>query len=137
LLFEIIGVVSTGSFAAAIALASGETLLFGIMMWFISSARALPTFLYVRNRVRMIHKKQTSNFPVTIVHYFALLISMGMVYLGMLPQALVFVMAFYMIRTFVGLNYPPKTSTAKKIGYSELVYGVVGMVIMGVSIGFF
>ena len=135
--YEITGVLSPGSFAASIAIASGEHLTFGFMLWFVSSGRALPTFLYVRNRVRMIHNKHTTDFPVVAVHYLVLLISFFLVFINRLPQALVFVMALYLIRTMVGLYYPVKSATIKKIGYSELVYGAVGMSLIGASIGLF
>jgi len=133
--FEIIGVLSPGSFAAAIVLASGETMVFGFMLWFISSGRALPTFLYVRNRVRILHKKQIHNFPVVTVHYLVLVISFILVISDLLPQAVVFIMALYMVRSIVGLNYPGPAITIKKIGYSELAYGVIGMLVIGTSIG--
>jgi hypothetical protein len=133
LLPELAGATAMASVASSIALAGGlpRGLAFGL--WAILAARVVPTILYVRARLRILHGKEGASATVLAVHLLALL---GVTLLAWARLATVLAVAALLIllaRALLGFSEYDRAKSAKRIGIRELGFGV--MTIIAVTLG--
>src|SRR5687767_51222 len=82
---ELAGSISTGAVAAAIAISGGWPLPVAFVLWVILAARTVPTVLYVRARLRLLHGKQASPSGVIFVHVLGVMVVIGLATVLMAP----------------------------------------------------
>lgn len=125
LLPELAGAVSLGAIGSAIAVSGGWPYAEAFCLWLIVSARALPSTLYVRARLNLIHHRPASVFSAITAHVTAVLILMAVAWNNLVPWLAVIAFAVLLLRAIVGLSAAREGTTAKQIGLREVVYGAV------------
>lgn len=122
---ELAGSISTGAVATAIAMSGGWPRPAAFGLWVILAARALPTILYVRARLRVMHGKQASSSGVISVHFVAVLVVLGLVIVQLAPALAVLAMLVLLLRALIGVSRSYRQVTAKQIGLWEVVFGAM------------
>ena len=127
---EVAGSISTGAVATAIAMVGNwpHPLAFGL--WVILAARAVPTILYVRARLRLLHGKQASRSGVIGVHFLAVLVVISLVIVQLAPVIAVLAMLILLLRTIIGFSKNDRQVTAKRLGLREVVFGVLTILLV-------
>jgi hypothetical protein len=134
---ELAGSLSIGAVAAAIVLAGGWPRPAAFGLWAIMAARVVPTILYLRARLRLLHRKSASPRLVIVVHLLAIIVVVGLARAQVVPLLAIAAIAILFLRAVIGFTRPGKLTTAKKLGLSELGFGamIVFAVILGQAIG--
>ena len=137
LLPELAGSSATGALATAIVLAAGWRYAAAFGLWGILAARSVPTILYLRARLRLLHRKPASPRSVIIAHLVAIIGVLGLSGAGLAPLLAVAAMVILFLRAAIGLSIPQKSATAKKLGLLEVGFGAMTVfaVIVGHAIG--
>jgi len=137
LMAELAGSISIGAVAAAIAIAGGWPRPAGLGLWVILAARTVPTILYLRARLRLLHRKPASPRVVIIVHLLAILMVLGLARAGVVPLLTVAALVILFLRAMIGFSKSGKRVTAKKLGLRELGFGAVTVlaVVLGHVVG--
>jgi hypothetical protein len=125
LVAELAGAISTGGVATAIAMAAGWPRQAAFGLWLILAARTVPTILYVRARLRLLHGKTAATGPVIVMHVLATLIGLGSALLGVIPFLAVAALAVLLLRAVLGLSIRGRLVTAKELGIRELGFGAM------------
>ncbi len=133
LIAELTGAISTGAVATAIAIAGGWPLPMAFGLWAILAARTVPTILYLRARLRLLHRKPASMRVVIIVHLLAILVVIGLARARMSPFLAVVALVILLVRAMMGFSRSGRGVTAKKLGLCELGFGA--MTVFAVFLG--
>ena len=133
LIAELTGAISTGAVATAIAIAGGWPLPMAFGLWAILAARTVPTILYLRARLRLLHRKPASMRVVIIVHLLAILAVIGLARARMSPFLAVVALVILLVRAMMGFSRSGRGVTAKKLGLCELGFGA--MTVFAVFLG--
>lgn len=131
---ELAGSISTGAVATAIAISGGWPHPAAFGLWVILAARALPTILYVRARLQLLHRKQASPSGVIVVHLLAVLVLIALATVRLVPYAAVLAILILCLRASVGFSKFDRQVTAKKLGMREVAFGA--MTIFLVTFGY-
>lgn len=137
LVAEMAGSISIGAIAPAIALASGWPPPAAFGLWFILVARTVPTILYLRARLRLLHRKSTWPPGVILAHLLATLVVIGLAGAGVLPLLAIAASVILLLRAVIGFSESGKPVTARKLGLRELGFGAMTVfaVILGHTVG--
>jgi len=137
LMAELAGSISIGSVATAIAIAGGWPRPAAFGLWVILAARTVPTILYLRARLRLLHRKPASPRVVIIVHLLAILVVFGLARAAVVPILAVVAAIILLLRAVIGFSKSGKRVTAKKLGLGELGFGALTVfaVILGHVVG--
>lgn len=122
---ELAGSISTGAVATAIAMSGDWPRPAAFGLWVILVSRTLPTILYVRARLRLLHGKKASSSGVIGVHIVAVLVVLGLAKLQLAPALAVFAMLILLLRAIIGVSKSHQQVSAKKIGLGEVVFGAM------------
>ena len=135
LLPELAGSVAMGSVAASIALAGGATWPLALGLWAVLAARFVPAIIYVRARLAALHGKRVAHLPSLVAHAAALASVSALAYAKVLPVLAVAVMVVLFGRALYGFArcWP---STAKRVGFSEIVFGALTVVAVAAGVIF-
>lgn len=133
---ELAGSISTGAVAAAIAMSGGWPRPAAFGLWVILAARTVPTILYVRARLRLLHGKEASSYGVIIVHFLAVLAVLGLATLQLAPVLAVFAMFVLLLRAMIGFSKSDRQVTAKRIGLREVGFGAMTILLVGLGYAF-
>lgn len=125
LLPELAGSFGLAAVAAAIALAGGWPLVPSLGLWALLAARALPSILYVRARLGLLHGESPRTYPVLITHFAALALVALLAWAGTVPPVAAVAFAVLLLRAAVGLSVKSAGGSAKRVGISEVCYGAV------------
>jgi len=134
---ELAGSVSVGVVAAAIAIAGGWSSGPAFGLWIVITARNVPTILYVRAKLRLLHHRSASPGIAVIAHLFAAAI-VGVLALNQIVPSLAFVAMLILLgRAVIGFGRSNTDLTPKTLGIYELCFGsmTVVAVIVGYAIG--
>ncbi|MCB9450121.1 MAG: YwiC-like family protein [Anaerolineaceae bacterium] len=131
---ELAGPVGLAAASSSIALAGGWSLAAALPLWVIIAARAVPSVLYVRARLRLEHGKPTSSWPSLLAHLLGLLIVVGLAGLRIAPWLPVPVFVWLLGRAVWGLSSWRKSVPPKIIGFRELAYGL--LVVVTTALGY-
>lgn len=134
---ELAGTISIGAVAAAEALAGGWPRPAAFALWIIMAARALPTILYLRARLRLLREQTASTRTPIVAHVVALIVVFGLAKVGLAPYLAVLAIALLFVRALVGLSRINRSASAKKLGLRELGFGAMTVlaVILGQAFG--
>jgi hypothetical protein len=137
LIAELAGSISIGAVAAAIAIAGGWPRPLAFALWVILAARTVPTILYLRARLRLLHHKPASPRVVIVMHVLAILIVFGLALMGLAPFLAVAALVILLARAVIGFSGAGNRVTPKKLGLRELGFGLmtVGAVVVGHFVG--
>ncbi len=133
LLPELAAPAALAASAASIALAGGWALPPALALWAILAARAIPSVLYVRARLRLEHGRPTAIAPALLAHVGGLaavvLLSLG----GLAPRLAAAALVALLARAALGLSRWRRSATAKVIGFREMAYG--GLTVLATAAG--
>jgi hypothetical protein len=135
LMAELAGSISIGAVATAIAIAGGWQRPAAFGLWAILAARTVPTILYLRARLRLLHRKPASPRVVIVMHLLAILIVVGLARAGVVPLLAIAALVILLLRAVIGLSKSGKPMTAKKLGLRELAFGAI--LVFAVVVGHF
>ena len=137
LMAELAGSISIGAVATAIAIAGGWPRPAAFGLWVILAARTVPTILYLRARLRLLHRKSASPRVVIIAHLLAILIVFGLARAGVVPFLAVAALVILLLRAVIGFSKSGKRVTPKKLGLRELGFGAMTVfaVVLGHVVG--
>ncbi|NEP83260.1 MAG: YwiC-like family protein [Okeania sp. SIO3B3] len=124
---ELAGPVAFSAMAASIALAGGVTLPLAMALWAVLVARAVPSVLYVRARLRLDQDKPHQPLIVFVSHGVAVIGIAALSGMSLLPWLSVAVMVLLLGRALVGLSSYRRTVPVKVIGFTELGWGLLNV----------
>lgn len=137
LIAELAGAIATGAVATAIAIAGNWPRPAAYGLWAILTARTVPTILYLRARLRLLHHKPASPRGVIIAHVLAILIVIGLARAAAVPLLAIGVLVILLLRAVIGFSRFDKRVTARKLGLRELRFGALTVfaLVLGYALG--
>lgn len=134
---ELAGSIAAAAVATAIAMTGGAARPVAFGLWVIVVARTVPTILYIRARLRMLHGKEASSTGVIVVHALAVLVVTGLTSLQLAPVLAVVAMLVLLLRAMFGFSKIDRHVTAKKLGMREVAFGAITifLVVLGFAGG--
>ncbi len=130
---ELAAPIALGASAPAIALAHGWSFVPALALWAVVIARAVPSVLYVRARLRLERGEPVAWGVSEAAQGVALL---GVAWLasgGLAPWLAVAAIAVLAGRAFVGLSSLRKPTTARRVGFTELGLGLFTVLLVAVG----
>jgi len=125
LLPELAGSFGLAAVSASIAMAGGWPLVPSLGLWALLAARALPSILYVRARLGLLHGEAPRTFPAVFAHGAALALVALLAWAGAVPPVATAAFAVLLLRATTGLSARGAGGSAKRVGISEVCYGVM------------
>ena len=122
---ELAGPVAFGATAAAVAVAGGWAFGLALALWAGLIARAVPSVLYVRARLRLEKKRPFHPRLVWGTHTVALAVMMGFSWAGWLPSTAWIIFLLLAIRAAWGLSAYRRQVSVPLIGVAELGWGLL------------
>lgn len=127
---ELAGPVALGAAAPAIAMAHGWALLPALGLWGVVIARAVPSVLYVRARLRLERGEPVPRGVSEAAQGTAVLGTAWLAGGGFVPWLAVVAIGILAGRAFVGLSSLRKPAAARRIGFTELGLGVLSVLLV-------
>lgn len=127
---EIAAPLAFGATAAVVALAGGTSTLLAAALWLAAVARALPAVLYVRARLRAERQESWRAAPALAAHVVALAAIGAPVAGGVLGAPAAVAYALLLARAGVGLSPWRRPATARRVGVTEIAWGVVTVLLV-------
>ena len=124
LLAELAGSIATPALATAVVLSSGWSYAAAFGLWGILAARNVPTILYLRARLKLLHGKPASPGVVIVVHVLAVLLVVGLTLAGNAPFLAVIAVVILFIRSVTGFS-ESKRVTPNQLGLREVGFGAM------------
>lgn len=122
---ELAGPIAFSATAASIALADNWAMAPALALWAVLVARAVPSVLYVRSRIRLDRGKSAS-VPITLMlHAVALAGVIGLIGTGLLPRIASLAFVLLLVRAAWGLSDYRRPVSIKTIGFSEMGWGLL------------
>lgn len=125
---ELAGAAGLAAVAASIALAGGLPLSLALALWAVLAARVVASILYVRARLILLHGERPSRMPTVVSHVAALACVSLLAWLRLTPPVAALAFLLLLLRAVHGLSRPPRVGTAKQVGITEIVYGLLVVV---------
>ena len=137
LLPELAAPMGLAASAPSIALAGGWAVPGAWVLWLLLQARAVPSILYVRARLRLERGSEIDRRPSFLSHATAALAGGGLASAGLAPWLSVFALAVLWARSVRGLSAGRRPAKAKEVGFSELAFGLgyVAATVAGYRLG--
>jgi hypothetical protein len=138
LLPELAGSIAMAATAACVALAAGWTLAPALALSAVLAARFLPSILYVRAMLAGLHGKTVAPLPPIIAHVAALACVVALVAIKLLPLISLLPFTVMLLRCARGLYATREDVTARRIGFGEIGYGALTVLLIaaGRQLGF-
>jgi len=130
---EVAGPTALASVASSIALAGGWSPEAALPLWAIVAARAVPTVLYVRARLRLEKGVAIISAPILVAHAAALIAVIGLAAAGLAPWLAAIALVILLLRAAYGLSSYRKPVPARIIGFQELAFGVTTVLLVSVG----
>ena len=130
LLPELAGSFGLAAVSASIAMAGGWPLIPSLGLWALLAARALPSILYVRARLGRLHGETPRTFPAVVAHVAALMLVALLAWTGVAPPVAAAAFAILLLRAAAGLFAGDAEGSAKRVGVSEVCYGVMTVAVV-------
>jgi hypothetical protein len=128
---ELAGATAMGAGAAAIVLASGRWEAGpAFALWAVLVARAVPSIIYVRARLRLERGETIDRSPALITHLAGLGLVGTLVVARLLPVLAIAAMALLCIRSAWGLSPWRRPSRAPIIGIQEIAAGLATILLV-------
>jgi len=127
---EIAGAVAFGSVASMITLCAGWGITSALVLWLILAVRAVVSILYVRARLRLEKSKPAPIVSTIWWHVAGLIIYTGLVIAGYAPWTILLAGSVLLGRAGYGLSPYRKQVSPKVIGFSEMAYGLLTVILV-------
>lgn len=121
---ELVGAAALSALAAAVAMAGGWALAPALALWAYVAARALPSVLYVRARLRRARGEAAPAAPALLAQLAGLLAVAGLAALGLLPWPAALGPALLLARAAYLLAPGRPAPRAAIVGAQEAVFGL-------------
>jgi hypothetical protein len=132
-LAELAGAIALGVSAALIGLAGDQGLDVALTVWLLVVLRGVTAILYVRSRLRL-ERDQPAGIPLAVgTHGAALLGVIVLIALDVLPWLTAAAFVVLLLRAAYGLSQWRRRLPAKRIGWQEISYGLLFVVVTGVA----
>lgn len=131
---ELAGPLAFGAAAAAIATAGGWRWGASLVLWGAVAARAVPTVVYVRSRLRLDRGKGERRAPTLLLHLAALVAIAGLVAVRRLPILALLPFLVLLVRAWLGLSPGRRPATPQQVGIADVLYG--GLTVLAIAVGF-
>ena len=132
LLSELGGVIAISSLATAIALAAGWSGRASFVLWPVMVARSVPAVLYVRACLRRPRLSNASPAPMVAAHVLAIGTAIALAGADLISGWIAVAMILLLVRAVIGFAWV-KTVTAKQLGFSEIAFGAMTVIIVAGS----
>lgn len=132
---ELAGSAGLAAVAASIAMADGWTFSASTVLWGLLAARTVPSILYVRARLSVLHGEKPSKLPVNLAHVAALAIASVLAWLKLTPALAALALFVLLLRAAFGLSNRRDKGSAKRVGMAEVGYGA--MTVLAIAAGYF
>jgi len=131
---ELAAPLALGSVTASMALMGGWSALFAAAFWAVITARAIPSILVVRTRIRMNRERETGPVTPLIAHGLALLLIAALVWVNLLPSLAIVGFVVLLVRALFYLFTRKNRIPARTVGFTEVGMGlqVVLFTVLGV-----
>ena len=130
---ELAGPIAFSAVAPSIALADGWAFAPALALWAVLVARAVPSVLYVRARIRLDRKRPIESALPHGAHVLALAGVGAMAWAGLLPPLTVGVFVLLMARAVWGLSQYRRPVSIKVIGFSEMALGLLNVMVVAIG----
>jgi len=130
---QLCGAAALASTVMAITLLSGWSWLAALMLWLLLVVRAITSILYVRARLRLEYGKTYSAALVHGTHVFSLLLIVTLAGRDLIPELVLIPFILLTCRAFYGLSPWRKSVQPKVVGFSELAYGIITILIIAIG----
>ena len=127
---ELAGPVAFSATATAIALASNWAMLSALVLWVVMVARAVPSVLYVRARLRLDRGKPHLPTLVMTAHIVVLFVIAWLAWWTWLPPLTIGIMGLLLARAVLGLSRYRRPVPIKVIGLAELCWGLLTVLVV-------
>jgi hypothetical protein len=121
--------VALTSATASIALIAGWALWPSLALWIMLTARALPSILFVRARLRLDRDKAPDRILPILAHVVALIVVLALAWVEWIPWLGLIPYVVLLVRAIHGLSAQRWRTSIKAIGFMELGIGI-GTVLM-------
>lgn len=134
---EITAPVALASATASMAMIHGWPLGASVALWIALAARAIPSILYVRARLRLDRGREPDRALPILAHVIALFVVATLIQIDLLPWLSLIPFVILLARAIHGLSPRRWRVSVKTLGFSELVIGVatVFLIALGYWIG--
>lgn len=132
LLPEIFGAVALGATAPAIVLAAGCSSQLALLVWLLVILRIVPSIVYVRVRLSALHGHPLPQQAALIPHLIAVIV-VGIAWVnGLVMWSTSLAISILLLRAILGVRRSDEP--ARKIGFQELGYGIVYVILGAVGV---
>jgi len=123
--------------APAIALAGGWEWSAAWTLWLLLQARAVPSILYVRARLRLERGNKIDRRPSIISHLTAIAVGAALWSADVAPLLTTCALVVLLVRSVRGLSQSRRPAKAMEVGFSELGFGLgyVLVTVLGFRLG--
>jgi hypothetical protein len=133
LLPELSGAIALLTVAPAITLAEGWELPQSLTLWIVLAARAIGSIIYVRARLRLIRGENINPSPTIVTHVTGLIVIGLLVVLRLTPWHAALMMLVLLARAAYGLTRANQRVRAQVIGFQELGFGLLYVIVIAIG----
>lgn len=119
--------------AVSITLAGGWTPAHAAALWAVIAARAIPSILYVRARLRRARDQAVDRRPARIAHLAAALLMFPLLDAGLIPVTPILALIVLLLRAEYGLLLAPKSIAPKQLGVQEVLFGAAFVLVTAIG----
>ena len=130
LISQILGGMVLSSITAVIVSVGGWAVGASLILWMVLSFRVINSVFYVRTRIRLDRGKSPSAIPTVVVHLVGVLIVVVLAMMNYVSYLAVFPLVILLIRMGLGLSSLRRKVRAQIIGFQELGYGVLTVILL-------
>jgi len=130
LLPELTGSFGLAAVSSSIALAGGWPLVPSFGLWAVLAARVLPSILYVRARLSLLHGEAPAALSTVATHVTALALVGLLAWAGVTPPLVMAAFIILLLRAVAGLSAGGANGSAKQVGIFEVCYGALTVIVV-------
>ncbi len=131
---ELAGAVVFSAVPAGIALAAGWPWAPAAALGAVLIARAIPSILYVRSRIRLDRGRKSGRWTTMAAHGAALAAVVALAWAELLPALSLLALVAMLLRAGVGLSERRPAQSMRSVGLTEMALGILTLV--AVSVGY-
>lgn len=133
---EISGAIALSAAASSLALAGGRAWGLAIALWIIIVARAVPSILYIRARIRLEKGQEASFRSAMLANVAATGLIAVLATVRVVPVLAVVALVVLLVRAVWGLSEKRKIRQVKILGVLEFAYGTMVVLLTLIGYGF-
>ena len=129
---EMLGAIVMSTFAVSIALAGGWSLIASVALAGIIVARAIPTIVYVRARLRQIKRGNADFRPTFLLHILSLIVVTALALIGLIPKTVIVAILILLGRAVYFLRQGTAV-LPKVVGIQEILFGFFVVILSAIG----